>query len=72
MLAVSFANKQANKAYLIITILIILWIVFETLSSLLMVPSWYLITFPLTSVIGLILARFTYKFNKAQNALSNS
>tara|TARA_R110002049_G_scaffold26364_1_gene91850 strand:- start:2305 stop:2709 length:405 start_codon:yes stop_codon:yes gene_type:complete len=72
MLAVSIANKATNKAYIFSTILVSLWIVFEILSSLRMVPIWYLITFPITSILGLILARFTYTFNKTQNALSNS
>ena len=72
MLALSFADPNSKKAYYIITVLIIFWIAFETLSSLKMVPLWYLTTFPITSLTGLIMAKFTYKPNKLNNALSIS
>ncbi len=72
MLALSIANEDAKKTYIIITILISIWIIFEILSSLKMVPIWYLVTFPLTSIIGLYLSKITYKINKKHNALSNT
>lgn len=72
MLALSISNEYAKKTYIIITILISIWIIFEILSSLKMVPIWYLVTFPLTSIIGLYLSKITYKINKKHNALSST
>lgn len=72
MLALSFSDPNSKTAYYIVTALIILWITFETLSSLTMVPLWYLVTFPITSLAGLIIAKFSYTPKKINNALSIS
>lgn len=72
MLALSMADPHSKKAFYVITSLIIFWIIFETLASLKVVPLWYLMTFPITSLLGLFTAKFTYNLNKTHNASSDS
>ena len=70
MLSLSIADPKSKKAYSIVSVFIILWIIFEMLSSYRMVPLWYLFTFPLTSTAGLIAAKFTYKPISSKNETS--
>lgn len=72
MLALSMADPNSTKAFYVVSSLIILWIVFETLASFKVVPHWYLLTFPITSLLGLLAAKFTYNLNKTHNASSVS
>jgi hypothetical protein len=72
MLALSMADPNSKKAFYVITFFIVFWIIFETLASIKVVPLWYLITFPITSLLGLLAAKFTYKLNKTHNASSVS
>lgn len=73
MLALSIANKNSDRAFFYVSALIILWIIFEILASVKVVPYWYLFSFPITSIIGLLLANYTYKLNNNhENAISHT
>lgn len=72
MLALSMADPNSKKAFYIISFLIISWIIFEVLASISVVPLWYLFTFPITSLLGLFTAKFTYNLNKIHNASSDN
>ena len=72
MLALSMADPNSKKAFYIISSLIVLWIIFETLASIKVVPTWYLMTFPITTLLGLFTAKYTYNLNKTHNATSGS
>jgi hypothetical protein len=68
MLTLSISDPNSKNGYLIVSSLIIVWIIFETLSSIKMVPVWYLSTFPFTSLIGLVVAKLSYKPLATANA----
>lgn len=72
MLTLSISDPNTTRATIIFTSFLVLWITFELLSSYNMIPLWYLCTFPLTSVIGLIAARFTYKPLRSNDATITS
>ncbi len=66
MTVAGFSPRYHLLAFLALTLL---WSAFEIASSLTMVPYWYLFTFPFTSIVGIVLADYTYKLN--QNAIHN-
>ncbi len=68
MLALSIANEQSKKAFRIFSILLVLWILFELLVTYQVVPIWYVISFPFTSILGLIAAHKTNSLNAVQNS----
>jgi len=68
MLTLTISDPNTTKATAIFSSLLGLWILFELLSSFNMIPLWYLCTFHLTSVIGLIAAKFTYKPLRSNDA----
>ena len=57
-----FAPKKHLYAYIS---LVVLWILFEVLSSLNVSPLWYLFTFPITSLAGSVIAYYTFKLNQS-------
>ncbi len=67
MTVAGYAPRYHLLAFLSLTLL---WSAFEIVSSLTMIPYWYLFTFPFTSIVGILLADYTYKLN--QNAIHNS
>lgn len=69
MMALTIAGYAPHKHLAALSALVILWILFETLSSLGTSPTWYLITFPLTSILGILTASYTFKLN--QDAITN-
>lgn len=64
MLAFSFAKNKTQKVFTILLVIQILWIVFETLASFSVLPAWYLITFPITSILAIFTAKYTYQLNE--------
>lgn len=72
MLCLTIADPNFKTAFKIITGLFCLWILFETLSSFKIIPPWYLVTFPITTIMGLLIAKYTYSLNKEHNAISDS
>lgn len=70
MMALTIAGYTPYKHLAAFLALITLWILFETLSSIGISPTWYLITFPFTSIFGALTAAYTFKLN--QNAITNS
>ncbi|MFA5667762.1 MAG: hypothetical protein WC967_00835 [Balneolaceae bacterium] len=70
MITLTMAGSAPRKHLIAFLVLTLLWSTFEILGSIKVVPSWYLFTFPLTSVAGIFIADYTFKLN--QNAIPTS
>lgn len=64
MFTMTLAGHSPKKHQLAYLVLIILWSVFEFLSSVQVTPLWYLLSFPATSVLGTFIAGHTYALNQ--------
>ncbi len=64
MMTLTIAGFAPRKHLIAFLILLLLWTGFEILSSLNNTPAWYLLSFPLTSLAGALLAYYTYQLNQ--------
>ncbi len=64
MMMLTISDKMPGKHLLYFILMVLIWHLFEVASSWYFVPKWYLFTFPLMSILGIILAKKTYELNK--------
>lgn len=70
MLAQSIAHKKSKSALYFFILFLFVWILFELIVTYRVVPLWYLISFPITSLFGVFLAHKTYNLNS--DAIKNT
>lgn len=60
MFAQTLANKSSKKAWYLLLIIFVFWVIFSILATYRVVPIWYVVSYPFAGLLGLILALKIY------------
>lgn len=69
MLAMSMSGDNAEITFRNLIGIFILWLVFGVLVTYKTIPIWYVLSFPIMTILGLVFAQYTFKLN--QHAISD-